>query len=242
MRNRLALPATLATMVLALTLGQNAWAQQETRRPPGRPGENPSAGQNQNQHANAGQDRNQTVSEGETIRGVVAAITAEGEATFDFRSNRAVMAEAAFLTVVGSPVKSEAGDSGRRTNANDKEKFGSSGRRRHNVYMVWLTPRTKICESSGEHGKSNQTQSQPGEKKEVMLDQLEVGDHVEIQFSRREESGANSFAHQTEQMRRKHGRHRTFVGNAASITILASYKDEDRSGSKTEGNSGERRP
>jgi hypothetical protein len=238
MRNRLVLPATLATMVLALTLGQIAWAQQGTRPAPGRPGENPTAGQNQNQNATAGQDRNQSASETETIRGIVAGITAEGEVAFDYRSNRAVMAEAAFLTVVGSPLKSEAGDSVRRANANDNERSGSSGKKRHNVYMVWLSPRTKICESSAEYGKSNQAQSQ-GEKKEVTLDQLEVGDHVEIQFNRREESGANSVAHQTEQMRRKHGRHRTFVGNASSITIL-SYKDEDRSGSKTEGKSNDR--
>ncbi len=231
MRNRFALPATLATLVLALTIGQNAWAQQGTRRPLGRPGENATAGQNQNQSA----------SEGETIRGIVAAITAEGEATFDYRTNRAVMADAAFLTVVGSPVKSEPGDSGRRANVNENEKSGSSGKKRHNVYFVWLSPRTKICEMSAEHTNSTQAQRQQAEKKECTLDQIEVGDHVEIQFSRRQESSGNSIAHQTEQMRQKHGRHRTFVGNASSITILA-YKDGDRSGSKPEGNSGERRP
>ncbi len=191
--------------------------------------------------ATAGQNQNQSASESETIRGIVAAITAEGEATFDYRTNRAVMAEAAFLTVVGSPVKAEAGDTGRRANANENERAGSAGRKRHNVYFVWLSPRTKICETSAEHANSTQTQSQQAEKKECTLDQLEVGDHVEIQFSRRQESSANSVAHQTEQMRQKHGRHRTFVGNASSITILA-YKDGDRSGSKSEGNSGERRP
>jgi hypothetical protein len=232
MRNRLALPATLATMVLAIMIGQNAWAREATQRAPGRSGDNATAAQNKNQSAST---------EGETIRGVVAAITAEGEATLDFRTNRSVMAEAAFLTVVGSPVKSEAGESGRRANANDNEKPGSAGRRRHNVYFVWLSPRTKICETSVERGNANQTQSQQGEKKECALDQLEVGDRVEIQFSRRQESGANTVAHQTEQMRQKHGRHRTFVGNASSITILA-YKDGDRSGSKSEGNAVERRP
>jgi len=232
MRNRLALPAMLATMVLAITIGQNAWAQEATQRAPGSSGDNATAAQNQNQSASF---------EGETIRGVVAAITAEGEATLDYRTNRAVMAEAAFLTVVGSPAKSEAGESGRRANANDNEKPGAAGRRRHNVYFVWLSPRTKICETSAERGNANQTQSQQGEKKECALDQLEVGDHVEIQFSPREQSGANTVAHQTEQMRQKHGRHRTFVGNASSITIMA-YKDGDRSGSKSEGNAGERRP
>jgi hypothetical protein len=229
-------------MVLALSIGQNAWAQQGTRRPPGRPAQYPNAGQNQN--AIAGQNRNQSTSESETIRGIVAGITSEGEVTFDYRSNRAIMAEAAFLTVVGSPVKSEMGNSSRRANANDNEKSGASGRKRHNVYMVWLTPKTKICEAGAEHGKSSQNQNQSqrqsqAEKKEVTLDQLEVGDHVEIQFNRREESGANSVAHQTEQMRQKHGRHRTFVVNASSITILPS-RDEDRSGSKTEGSSSER--
>jgi hypothetical protein len=236
MRNRLVLSATLAPLVLALTVG-SAWAQPPGRRAPGRPGENPNVGQ--------GQNRNQqsVATETETIRGIVAGITAEGEATYDYRTNRGVMAEAAFLTVVGSPIKSEMNDSDRRAkanNANDNEKSGASHWKRHNVYMVWLSPRTKICESSAEYGKSNQTESQ-GEKKdkEVALDQLEVGDHVEIQFNRREESGTNSFAHQTEQMRQKHGRHRTFTVNATAIKILSS-KDDDRSGSKTEGNSNER--
>src|ERR1700729_3658693 len=131
MRNRLALPATLATMVLALGIGQNAWAQEATQRAPGGSGDNATAAQNQNQSASA---------DGETIRGVVAAITAEGEATLDYRTNRALMAEAAFLPVVGSPAKSEAGESGRRANANDNEKPGASGRKRHNVYFVWLSP------------------------------------------------------------------------------------------------------
>ena len=61
----------------------------------------------------AQQDRNRSGGENSkaaiTIQGVVAEITAEGEVIFDYRHNKAVEAEAAFMTVVGCPKKSEAG-------------------------------------------------------------------------------------------------------------------------------------
>ncbi len=233
MRSRFALLAALVTVAAAFTVGPRAWAQQETRPAAGRPGEN----------QNADRDRNQPAGT-ETIHGIVAGITAEGEATFDYRANRATMANAAFLTVVGTPAKwDEARTENRR--ANNGERAGSMGKRRHNVYMVWLTPRTKVCEASAEQGRPNsaleqvrrrtqasqgQNQASQGEKKECTLDQLEVGDHVVISFNPREESGASSVAHQTEQMRQKHGRHRTYVGYATEITIVTP-RDEDRSDS-----------
>jgi hypothetical protein len=105
--------------------------------------------------------------------------------------------------------------------ASEHERNGSSGRKRHNVYVVWLTPQTKICESNAQSERPGAGQTQSlGDKREVALDQLEVGDHVEVQFTRREDSGASQSVHQTEAMRRTHGRHRTYVGHAASITIL----------------------
>ena len=84
-------------MLMAFTMGPWASAQQERRPAPGRPGE----------VQNANRERNQTAGI-ETIHGIVAGVTAEGEATYDYRSNRATMANAAFLTVVGSPAKSDA--------------------------------------------------------------------------------------------------------------------------------------
>jgi hypothetical protein len=138
---------------------------------------------------------------------------------FDYRNNRAVAAEGAFLTIVGSPTNAT-GES-TRTAAAANEERGSSNRKRHNVYYVWMTPKTKVCESWALPEKSNtQTETQRSDqKREVSFENLEVGDHVEIQFAMRDDSSTAS-AHQTEQMRRKHGRHRTHVGYATEVTIL----------------------
>ena len=241
MRERLAVFATVSTMVLALALCPETRAQQQKAQ----------SGGGQAQNATAGQDKTQNASATETIRGVIAAITAEGEVMYDYRTNAAARAEAAFLTVVGSPIKAWADDTaghrasgsgnvdaaGRRSSGASTERDSSPHRRRHNVYIVWMTPRTKVCEVTEEPGKStqnqNQSQTRAAGQKEVSLEQLEVGDHVEIQFNRGDDSTATHAAHQTEQMRRKHGRHRTYVGFANSITILPA-KDEDRSGSAGE--------
>ena len=92
-------------MCLVLALSPYARAQQQDRRPAGSTTSNPTAGDN----------RNQASSATETIRGVIAGITAEGEVMFDYRTNKAVAAEAAFLTVVGSPVKMEGREATART-------------------------------------------------------------------------------------------------------------------------------
>jgi len=218
MRHRLAQLAAVSTMVLTLTLSPYSRAQQEKQRA-AEGDQNPTAGQ-----------KDQVSSQTETIRGVIAGVTAEGEVMFDYRNNRAVATEATFLTVVGSPSKAHADEANRPVNAAAAtEDRGSSNRKRHNVYIVWLTPKTKICEAAARAEKP----ATPGEtqnaeqKREVALDNLEVGDHVEIQFALRDDSGSTSTAHQTEQMRRKHGRHRTHVGYATAVTILPS-KDHDQ--------------
>ena len=66
-----------------------------------------------------------------------------------------------------------------------------------------------------------------------MLDQLEVGDHVEIQFSPGESSGAMLHCISHPQMRNKHGRHRTFVGFATEVTIVPSKGHEQTSRART---------
>ena len=137
MRNRLANLAAVSTIFLTLALSPYLRAQQE----------NPPAAGGGQQNAAAGQDKNQASLGNETIRGVIAGITAEGEAMFDFRNNRAVAAEGAFLTIVGSPVNADR--EAARPAAAATEERGSSMRKRHNVYYVWMTPKTKICESSG---------------------------------------------------------------------------------------------
>ena len=64
------------------------------------------------------------------------------------------------------------------------------------------------------------------------------GHRVEIKFTPREETAGNTFAHQTEQMRQKHGRHRTYVGDATEITIVTP-RDEDRTNSASGTNPGQ---
>ncbi len=152
---------------------------------------------------------------------MIAGVTAEGEAMFDYRANRAVAAEASFLTVVGSPVGMQGNDANRAAGANEER--GATNKKRHNVYIVWLTPRTKICEATGQHEKSPaQSETQRSEqKREAALENLEVGDHVEIQFTKNDESGSTGFAHQNQAVRSKHGRHRTHVGFATEVTILS---------------------
>ena len=207
MKNRLALAAAVSSTFLTLALSPFSRAQQEN--PNGQAARNPTAGQT----------RTQTSSEAQTIRGVIAAITVEGEAVFDYRTNRAVAAEGGFLTVVASPTKENAGETNRAAAAPANER-GSMNRKRHNIYHVWLSPRTKFfeCTEPEKAGAQNEAR-RSDQKKEIAFDSLEVGDHVEIQFTPREESGS-AVAHQTEQMRGKHGRHRTHVGYASEITLL----------------------
>ena len=110
---------------------------------------------------------------------------------FDYRTNRAVAAEAAFLTVVGSPTKADGAKRPERPPRANEER-GSTNRKRHNVYYVWLTPRTKICESNcaSREVATPQAEAQRSEqKREVAFDNLEVGDHVEIQFARERRFG-----------------------------------------------------
>jgi hypothetical protein len=197
-------------MFLTFALSPVSRAQQDNPPPAGVGAQNPTAGQ----------DKNQASVATETIRGVIAGITAEGEAMFDYRNNRAVAAEGAFMTIVGSPKKAD-GEATRAAAAGAEER-GSANRKRHNVYYVWMTPKTKICESSAQPEKLNaQAGAQRSDqKREVAFDNLEVGDHVEIQFALRDDTTSTGSAHQTEQMRRKHGRHRSFVGYATEVTIL----------------------
>jgi len=222
MRTRHALLASITTMAVAILLAP-AVRGQEGRSTTGRDDKNRSGKDDQRQNA----------STTETIRGVVAGITAEGEVTFDYTHNRAVAAEAAFLTIVGSPMKSEKEGTEHADKARAEEKPGQSARKRHNVYIVWLSPRTKVCECMEESGKSNaaKPESDKGEKKACSLDKIEIGDHVEVQFQPRDESSETHFAHQTDRMREKHGRHRTHVGIATEVTILVP-KDQEHFNSK----------
>lgn len=203
MRERFVLGASVFALIFAVALSPSARAQEETRR---------GTGEKQSAHMQ------------QTIHGVIAGITAEGEVFFNHQTSTATKAEAAFLTVVGSPIHSElaAAHENRAATTGGEREHAQSGHRRHNVYIVWLTPKTKVCEmmhQSSASGAADRAKSDQA-KKEVAFDDLEVGDRVEVAFTSQEESAAHANVHQTEHMRRKHGRHRTHVGYATAITIV----------------------
>ncbi len=200
MKTRLAASLTFA---LWITLGTAAWAQD-----------------NRTGAGKQGQETNQGRSDTQTIRGVVAGVTAEGEIVVDYKTNRAVLAEADYLTIVGSPTTGQGSASERRGGEQAGE--NQSGKKRENIYIVWLTPKTKVYEASDTSGGA-------GQEKETSLDRLEVGDRVEIQFTPREESAGRPGANQTARMRGRHGRDRTYVGDANAITILPSKRGSAQS-------------
>jgi hypothetical protein len=214
--------AVVAACGLGIALGSSAWAQ-----------DNKAANANQNQD----RDRGETI----TVRGVVAEVTAEGEVAIDYQTNRAVMVESAYLTIVELPRDGQ-GDASKRGDADRKDKDNDSKKEqankdkdndnkndqanddddnsRRNIYIVWLSPRTKVYQASGDSGKADQ-------KKEASLDQIDIGEVVEVQMTRRSESAANAGANQTGPARRKHGRYRVVFGNANAITILSSDTDDE---------------
>jgi len=235
----------IATLVLGLATGLNAAAQQ------GRGG----SGGNSNSN-NKGDGQNTT--QMQTVRGVIAGVTAEGETVFDHKANRAVTVEAAYITVIGSPRMDgqnadrarNGGDRGRdnssnngnnstkssnnansnnnggnSANNNSNNTAGGSDRRRDNIYIVWLTPKTKVAEQYFD------AEGRKATVRDTTFDKVEVGDRVEIQFMPREGSQSNVNATQNDNARMKHGRHRTFVGDANWITILPARNEGQRGGS-----------
>jgi len=207
--------------------------------------------QNQDRNQNRERDRDQTQTQGqtrndndrhagkqETIRGVIAGVTVAGEMAINYRSNRAEAVEMSYLTIVGSPehgkmsgkdtATARTGEERRDRDRDRGERSSMAGRHRHNVYIVWLTPNTKVCEANQSgSGQANARDSERGaasKPRELSWEQLEVGDHVEVTFTRREgtDSTASGPAQATSgtATSRKHGRHRTYFGDAVSITIL----------------------
>jgi hypothetical protein len=88
-------------------------------------------------------------------------------------------------------------------------------------------------------GRDAQTTSDCSQPKEIAFDQVQLGDHVEIEFSNSEESGSTQNVHQSQRMRQTHGRDRTFVGYATSIVVVPG-KDHEKARSTTDSTSNER--
>jgi len=163
----------------------------------------------------------------QTIRGVVSEVTVLGETDIDFKTRKAISAEATYLTIIGHPWKSEemkregaqaSNDRDRdlRRTANDDSKSAERPRRRMNVYVVAITPTTKVCQRK-EAGKEG---SASAKEEACSLDKLEIGDRVEVSFNPRMTPQTSDEKDDTNAYGQKHGRHRTFFGTATAVKIL----------------------
>jgi hypothetical protein len=152
-----------------------------------------------------------------TIHGIVSGVTVEGETVVDYKAKKAVEVEGAFLTVVGMPGHHHDAATREKSETAGGEKSAEHGHHRANVYHVWLTPRTHVCTCCDESGKAC-------EKKECKLANLEVGDHVEVTFDRRDDSAAGAGTNFSAAMKAKHGRHRVMSVDAREITIVPAHE------------------
>jgi len=128
-------------------------------------------------------------------------------------------------------------------NTSNSEK-GASGsgdrqRRRMNIYVVAVSPKTKVCEISGS-GKDGSA----GKEEACELEKLEIGDHVEVTFTPKSMPGVSEEKGVTQASSMKHGRHRTYFGIANSVKIReeaaagegSSYKGGEGSSSREKEN------
>jgi hypothetical protein len=251
----------LSTLALGLATCLSAMAQTATQ--------NPNQGQNQ---SSSNQNRQ---GDRKAIQGVISAVTVEGELMIDQRTNRAASAEMTFLTIVGSErprdrqrdaaqnrdgnqndrndrdaARNRDGDQNDRNARNAGDRQASSDGQRHNVYVVWLTPRTEIrrLDRDRDNQDANRNERDRGDRNTgananasnrgvnanaLTLDALEVGDRVEVQFIERGAADNNQNRNQAQNQNpnaasRKHGRHRTYYGEAVAINILSSPDQNDR--------------
>jgi hypothetical protein len=187
-------------------------------------------------------DKTATNKKGEelTIRGIVSEVTLVGETDIDFKTGKAVEAEEVLLTIVGHPWSQEAmeREKAREHASSDKDKDrdvkrtsndqASPGMRHHhrmNIYVIAVSPKTKICECLS----TGKTDSASVKEEKCGLDKLEVGDRVEVTFASNSTEKATTNA-----ATQKHGRHRTYFGIANDIKILDEPMEAEHSASKSE--------
>ncbi|WP_406696317.1 hypothetical protein V5E97_35525 [Singulisphaera sp. Ch08] len=211
--------AVVAACGLGIALASGVWAQD-------------------NKAANGDQNQEKDKARGETItvRGVIAEVNAEGELAIDYQTKQAVLVAATYLTIVETPKDgqgdaSKRGDADRKDEGKDKDKDQAKDgdedddTSRRNVYIVWLSPRTKVYEASGDS-------EEAGQKKEAPPDRIDVGEVVEVQMTRRAETAAEPGVDQSGPARRKHGRYRVVLGDAKEITILSLATEDEPSSRK----------
>ena len=178
----------------------------------------------------------------ETIRGFIAGVTVEGETVVDTRWNRAVTAEMDFLTIVGSTRVSvarrgglgRAGATGGRRGQGQRSGSGeerdgdrtvSASRRHYNVYIVRLAPRPRSARPWAATGVATAREGSIGPRPTSTAWRSAT---VEVTFLCRDEAGASDNAN-AKNASRKHGRHRTYFGDALTITLLPDHGPRERS-------------
>jgi hypothetical protein len=152
----------------------------------------------------------------QTIRGIVTGVTVLGETMVNYQTRRAEAAQATYITVLGSPDwgRMSRDPSDKDRTGDDKDKSGathsSSTKRRANVYVQAVGPGTAFREASGSGRDAAKSAST------TQFDRLEVGEWVEVDFRSMDNTNpANRPGADT-----RHGWHRTFIGQAVSVTIL----------------------
>jgi len=199
----------------------------------------------------SGNDKDQGSAQRRTARGTVAAVTVLGETMVNYETGQAAVAQANYLTVVESPRNGKAGHDGQEASdksdqqaAKDKEessskkgdakqgdaKQGDAMKQRARVYVLAITPKTEVCE--GKDGES---------KESCDLARLELGDRVEVEFTRwgMPTQGSGGERKKAEDDRSKsgdgkHGRNRLIRGEATSIRILPGDSAESHSSDSAE--------
>jgi hypothetical protein len=219
-------------------------------------------GRNQGRNDNQRKEQQQAQGEAKTIRGWIANVTVEGETAIDFNSNRAATVEMSYLTIIGSEGqgrmrgrgqgaregdsnerergnRDQAAGQGAQNERNNRDRQASGERQRHNLYIVWLTPRTEIRNAASyrdrgrnDQERGNQERGNANTKADANrggvealagFTDLEVGDRVEVRFLQTRSGEENATTSS-----RRHGRHRIYFGNAQSITILSEPSQNDR--------------
>ncbi len=189
----------------------------------------------QQQDKDKSQDKNQQAQKGQqqTITGTIAGVTAMGEMVIDPQSRRAVVVEADYLAVLGSPSQGPSF----QADENDQNQAGNKkDKQRQNLYFVALTPKTKVHWANQKAKQNQKTSQKEGDENESALEDLEIGDRVQVQFDRTEQLHAKSEGSKTGETRtagfrgdknaKKHGRDRIFVGQASDISILSAPMNE----------------
>jgi len=175
----------------------------------------------------------------QTIRGVVSEVTVVGETDIDFKTRKAITAEETFVTIIGHPwnkdMHKEGGvasadknkDKDVKRTSTDASKASERPRHRMNVYVVAISPKTKVCECK-ETGKGDSASTK---EEACEIDKLEIGDHVEVCFNPKTASDSSNKDNAAKASTQKHGRHRTYFGTATAVKIMTEPTEGQHSAS-----------